>query len=515
MAVKPLGVLIVDDEIPLRQELRIFPWEACGAEWIGEASNGSEALELCADCVPDVVITDITMPVMDGIALTRELRKRYPNVQIILLTCHSDFHYVQEALRLGALEYILKVSMEEEELKQAMVKVRAAIAKERLAQDHAKREQRQSQAVLFGKLLHGQMPGSSDWHSIALSEDRPVLLVRVLLDIPHPAYLHVKEPIQKWLNERESSDPGWLSWLTVRDREYFMLINCERPSEDVLQSLGMAMQDLTELMNRESTMLERSATAYAHASEAVTSKEGLASALAYSNEWRDALFYDRSPEESRVFAGQASPLTDMSEKKAKEISELLRKASSRSVASLKECLRGEFMDWCLAERIKPGQLMERMLNWQVEWLKEQEGAELGGVSIALLMESGTLSQMVACMIRDIAAVELGRSRSRFEIRLAVQWIKDHLKEPLSLPVIAEQVGLSPHHISKLFREETGSTVNQYITRLRMEKAIELLRHSNKKVYEVAEEVGIPSYRYFTVTFRNWTGVSPTDYKRNS
>jgi two-component system response regulator YesN len=98
--------------------------------------------------------------------------------------------------------------------------------------------------------------------------------------------------------------------------------------------------------------------------------------------------------------------------------------------------------------------------------------------------------------------------------LAVQWIKDHLKEPISLPIIAEQVGLSPHYISKLFREETGSTVNQYITRLRMEKAIELLRHSNKKVYEIAEEVGIPSYRYFTVTFRNWTGVSPTDYKRN-
>lgn len=515
MAVKPLSVLIVDDEIPLRQELRTFPWEACGAEWIGEASNGMEALQLCADCMPDVVITDITMPVMDGIALTRELKKRYSNVQIILLTCHSDFHYVQEALRLGALEYILKVSMEEEELKQAMVKVRAAIAKERLAQDHVKREQRQQQAALFGKLLHGQVPGNADWHSIALSGDRPVMLVRLLLGIPHLAYLHMKEPIQKWLNERESSDPNWLNWLTVREREYFILINGERPPEDTLESLGMAVQGLTELMNGESTALEGGAAAYALVSESFTSMEGLASALAYSNEWRETLFYDRSMEESRVFTDRALPLTDMTEKKAKEISELLRKASSRSAASLKECLRGEFMDWCRTERIKPGQLKERLLNWQVDWLKGQEDAELGGARIALLMESDTLSQMVACLIHDITAVELGKSRSRFEIRMAVQWIKDHLKEPLSLPVIAEQVGLSPHHISKLFREETGNTVNQYITRLRMEKAIELLRHSNKKVYEIAEEVGIPSYRYFTVTFRNWTGVSPTDYKRNS
>ena len=137
---KPLSVLIVDDEIPLRQELRIFPWEKCDAVLIGEASNGLEALQLCEDCTPDVVITDITMPIMDGITLIRELRKRYPAIQIILLTCHSDFHYVQEALRLGALEYILKVSMEDEELRQAMDKVRAVIVKERIAQENEKTE---------------------------------------------------------------------------------------------------------------------------------------------------------------------------------------------------------------------------------------------------------------------------------------------------------------------------------------------------------------------------------------
>ena len=156
-----------------------------------------------------------------------------------------------------------------------------------------------------------------------------------------------------------------------------------------------------------------------------------------------------------------------------------------------------------------------MLNWQVEWLKVQEGAELDGSSIADLMGAHTLSQMVACINRDINVLERGRTRSRIEIRSAVQWIKDHMQEPISLPHIANQVGLSPHYVSRLFREETGCSVNQYITRLRMEKALELLRHTNKKVYEIAEEVGIPSYRYFTVTFRNWTGVSPTDYKRHS
>ncbi|WP_337103365.1 response regulator [Paenibacillus sp. YIM B09110] len=513
MAVKPLGVLIVDDEIPLRQELRIFPWEACGAEWIGEASNGQEALQLCADCEPDVVITDITMPVMDGIALIRELRKRYPSVQIILLTCHSDFHYVQEALRLGALEYILKVSMEEEELKLAMDKVRAAIFKERMAQGHARREQRQLQAALFGKLLHGQEPSSSDWQPMALSADRSIRLVRLQLDIPPLVYLPVKETVQQWLTERESRDPNWLTWLTVREREYFIVIEGGQRSETVVQELQSDVLHLAELISRESTVLERNATAYALVSESVTSKEGFAEALVVSSEWKDALFYDRCPGESTVFAVQSRPLTEMTDNKAKGMGELLRKAS-RSAESLKECLQGEFRDWCFRERVKPSQLKERVIHWQIEWHRQQDGAELNATRIGQLMDAGTLTEMIASLVQDMETAELGKSRSRYEIRSAVQWIKDHLGEPISLPVIAEQVGLSPHHISKLFREETGSTVNQYITRLRMEKAIELLRHSNKKVYEVAEEVGIPSYRYFTITFRNWTGVSPTDYKRN-
>jgi two-component system, response regulator YesN len=513
MAIKPLGVLIVEDEIPLRQELRIFPWDACGAEWIGEASNGSEAMQLCAERTPDVVITDITMPVMDGIALIRELRKRHPNVQIILLTCHSDFHYVQEALRLGALEYILKVSLEEEELKQAMDKARAAVVKERKVQEHARREQRQLQAALFGKLLHGQEPAESDWQLMTLSVDLPIRLVRLMLDIPPLAYLAVKETVQQRLTEQEKRDPSWLTWLTVREREYFVLLEGRTPPNAVLESLRTVVQHLTELLNREDTKQERWATAYALFSKPVTSKEEVASALAYSNEWKDALFYDRCPEESAVYAQHSLPLSDLTEKKSKELNELLRKASL-SPASLKECLLGEFREWCIAERVKPNQLKERVLNWQVDWRRQQEGAVLSAARMGLLMDAGTLAEMIANIVQDMEAAELGKSRSRFEIRLAVQWIKDHLKEPISLPVIAEQVGLSPHYISKLFREETGSTVNQYITRLRMEKAIELLRHSNKKVYEVAEEVGIPSYRYFTVTFRNWTGVSPTDYKRN-
>ncbi|WP_141503023.1 response regulator transcription factor [Paenibacillus luteus] len=513
MTMKPLRVLIVDDEIPLRQELRIFPWEDCDAVLAGEASNGAEALQLCEACAPDVVITDITMPVMDGITLIRELRKQYPKVQMILLTCHSDFHYVQEALRLGALEYILKVSMEEDELKQALDKVRAAMMKDRIAQESEKREQRMLQAALFSKLLHGQSVESSDWHPMGMDGEKSALLVRLMINVSHSAYLSVKQPIQQLLAEMERNDPSWLTWLTLREKEYFILIDAGQPSEFVMQTLGIAVQAMNDLIFRDCPLMNQHSAVHAIVSHPFKTKEDLASSLAHSTEWKDALFYDYAME-SQVFTNHPMLLTDMTDKKAKEMNELLRKASW-STSALRDCLHGEFIHWSSKHRIKPEQLKERMLNWQVDWLKVQEGEELDGSGIAQLMEAQTLSQLVACVIRAINAVEQGRTRSRVEIRSAVQWIKDHMQEQISLPHIADQVGLSPHYVSKLFREETGSTVNQYILRLRMEKAVELLKHTNKKVYEIAEEVGIPSYRYFTVTFRNWTGVSPTDYKRHS
>lgn len=512
MTAKPLNVLIVDDEVPLRQELRLFPWESCGAVLIGEAGNGEEALQMCEVRTPDVVVTDITMPIMDGITLIRELRHRYPAIQIILLTCHSDFHYVQEALRLGALEYLLKVSMEEEEMKQALIKVSEAIDKERRSRENKKSERRQLQAASFGKLLHGHELSSADWKLVGLDGAVPYLLARLIIDAPDASYISARQRMEQTLNDREELDPKWLTWLSTGEKEYFILVAAQQSEAHTVESLSGVVHALTVIMKEYAELPEPFVTVHAVVSKPFTSQEELAYSLADTSEWKDALFYDSSPE-SGVLFGNPLPLTELTDKQTKEMNELLRMAS-RSAELLKDCLQGEFPEWCAARRIQPQQLKQRMLNWQLEWLKVHEGAELDSRAITQLMGAQSLKQMIACLVHNISVTESGGTCSRIEIRSAITWIQANMKQPISLPIIAEQVGLSPHYVSRLFREETGDTVNQYITRLRMEKAVELLKQTNKKVYEIAEEVGIPSYRYFTVTFRNWTGVSPTDYKRN-
>lgn len=501
MSTRPLNVLIVDDELPLRQELRMFPWEDCNAVLIGEASNGEEALRICETFVPDVVITDITMPVMDGIILIRELKKRYPIVQVILLTCHSEFHYAQEALRIGALEYMLKAAIDEQEMKRALDKVRQAVAKERKSLNNEKSELRQLQAVLFEKLLQGQPLPNADWSTIQLDGQTTYVLVLFIFDAPDSVFIAAQPQLEQVFSDMESSDANCVTWLTVRKQEYYVMMTV--PGKEVtslLPSIEARLQQLASLI-----------TVHVVISELFASSDELIQAIDHSTLWREALFYDRV-EDNLVNYGQPQPLQAMTEMHMKEMTEILRKAAWSS-ESLVDGMENTFFKWCMQQRVQPEQLKQYVIGWLVEWINQQGGGGLLLLNITSMLEVRSLSQLIDIVCRRIIEIENGKTQSRHEIRLALQWIKDNIKQPISLPIIAEQVGLSPQYVSRLFREETGTSVTQYITQLRMEKAVELLKHTNMKVYEIAEEVGIPSYRYFTVMFRNWTGVSPTDYKR--
>lgn len=120
-------VVIVDDEVPIRESLRMFAWAEHGFELAGEARHGQEALDLCDRLQPAIIVTDIVMPVMDGLKLTRLLKERKPDYQVILLTCHSEFDYAREALSLGASDYLLKGTYRDQDLLNALNRAKGRI----------------------------------------------------------------------------------------------------------------------------------------------------------------------------------------------------------------------------------------------------------------------------------------------------------------------------------------------------------------------------------------------------
>ena len=127
-----IRTLIVDDEKYVRKGLiAVMPWDAFGYRVVGEANSGDKALEFLADNEVDLVFTDLTMPSMSGFELMKELLQRYPGVYIAVLTCHQDFNYIQEALRLGAIDYIVKTQLEKEKLEEVLQRIADRIKRDR------------------------------------------------------------------------------------------------------------------------------------------------------------------------------------------------------------------------------------------------------------------------------------------------------------------------------------------------------------------------------------------------
>lgn len=127
-----IKVLVVDDDKLVRKGLiSAMPWAEFGMQVVGEANNGEKALEFLQANPVDLLLTDLAMPVMSGIELMRSARKRYPELYIVVLTLHQDFDYIQEALRLGAIDYIAKVQLEKERFEEVLGRVHARIQEER------------------------------------------------------------------------------------------------------------------------------------------------------------------------------------------------------------------------------------------------------------------------------------------------------------------------------------------------------------------------------------------------
>lgn len=553
MKAEPVTVLVVDDEEPIREELRAFPWESCGMTLIGEAENGMEALALCEVRPPDIVVSDITMPLMDGLTFIQELRARHPGVQAILLTCHSDFHYAQEAIRLGALDYILKVSLDEEELKSVLRKAANALARERghrreelkLRRAHTARwldavwkehcaagglansgQTADGMALSGGTAASGEtaasdetaapVTGSSssgtvDWTALGFRGEAPYRFARLWLSVPYGTHLILHDFVQTALLDFELdnrrcaaafpfSNDEWLIWFTGTD-----------DNEPLGPILDRLFADIRSAVGRTGMAGDWETALHAVLSGPIREREQLLSAMIETADWKDHAFY--LPAGGSSFSdAMPEPLQPFRDHHRKSLLTMLRRNGWDS-GKLVEFVEGELVRWCGRERVRPGPLKQCLARWAADWAADRGSVPWDGGDVSALLAAPNLNGMIEAFTAIVRAADAGKERMRPEIREALSWIRANLKEPLSLPLISERAGLSPEYFSRLFKEETGESVNQYITRLRMEKAMELLKHSNLKVYEVAEAVGIPNYRYFAYTFRNWAGAAPTEVKR--
>jgi two-component system response regulator YesN len=486
-------VLIVDDELPFLQSLKMFDWEANDCRCVGQASNGQEALDKCHELAPHIVITDINMPLMDGLSFLVELNQRFPEIQVILLTVHRDFEYAQRAVNLNACDYLIKDMDYQRHLPYVLEKAKKPFEQQPSILNYSANLLHRSGHMLViesddalyayheevdrfldkyaGTLITAKLrkPYNS-LHSLISQLD--LLLSSNLKNVG----LIVRNPFcfEVLIKKEIHTASGWLR--SILEYDWFRSIG--NIAHFALISCGNTVQQYIEAHNTNSYMLERSF---------YTSQPRIVISRPTKFETLPSAVVDDWMRRSEVLGGSEDEVE-------KFINEVVSEAE------------GYFFFPHLVRRAFDRILYKHELRY---------AANSDEMAHFFLLNAPDIRSLADKLQNTVKKIREQQSNYSYYIVQATEYMRAHLKEAdLQLKGVAEYVGISPGYLSKKLKDEAGQTFQEMLISMRMEYAAELLTNSDMKVYEIAELVGYENYRSFTMAFTNYYGVSPKKYHKS-
>jgi len=534
-----IRMIIVDDESLIRKGIiTSIDWQLHEVDIVGEAANGREALQIAERAEPDIVLTDIRMPVMDGIRLSGLLRERFPHVRIVFLTGYDDFEYAQSAIRLKVDEYLLKPAGAEEllalvgRLKLEIDEEREAAASERTRRAYLLESLPYMRQNLLLSLVHAQRPDIRQWagkaQALNLHLNGPSYQCAVLeLDNYYPMTVGKQERDIEWIryavvNVAEEVMEGKVrgNVCGIEANRMLFLFNLpqgtipETVTEDVCDEVRRCIArylqwSVTVGIGMPVPVLERIGDSFHSAVRALRRKVYAGTGRVYRYEYGTEGGEDQPvllPAEQENMLLRHLRLMDR-EKVHAAIGLLFEEWSRHKpayVAVHRTCLRLVFMSMGALEDAGI-RLSERMPMFDPA--KEIDKLE-------------TLAQMETWLQRLLeqfmAWMEKAANRKfKSIVASVIRYMEEHLDQELTLDAMASAVYVSPSYLSRLFKEETGRNIVDYIHGLRIERAKALLRDPKLKTYEISERVGYRDYKYFSFIFKRYTGCSPRDYRNRA
>jgi|GEM_PF-4539443 len=518
-----LKVLLVDDEMIVRKGLKaLVDWQKYEMEVVAEAPNGEKALEIIHQTPINLVITDIRMPIIDGLELTRRIKQDDPQCKVLLLTCYNDFEYVKEALEIGASGYLLKTDMEEEDghLENTLRKIQLEVKKWKENQETVRELQRQAEQTVpllrekwLKSLLDGGELGDYTEKAAKLGLawlERPCLML-LAMNLEH---FNLEEEPQF----RSVSDTNHLA-IQLGNGYLFAMI--EKPYHISLQK---QQQWEIEWINKfharlfhkivGSSQLYYCTSVGIHA--IISNYYHLLNAGQYHSFYQSA---------KGVFDTRLMQLpSPYQEVEFKEWNELRQMVMIRNWEVVRELLAKGFDQ---ITKQKPD--VESVRRFVVEAiLTITDGLQSNSHIITSVWGSNKFDFMEkAKAIQSFTELvdwiyvgieQLEEERSTFiggmskVIGQALEYIEQHFHTDISLDDLSIHVGLSKSYFSSTFKKATGKNFVDYLLKLRIEKAKVLFRETDLKIYEVAEAVGFQDPKYFAKSFKRIEGISPNQYK---
>ncbi len=524
-----VSMIIADDELMIRQGLLTLPWSEYGIEVIGAASNGEEALHLAKAVKPQILLTDIRMPGMDGLALIEAMKREVPDLKAILLTGYQDFAYAHSAIQLGAMGYVLKPS-DPDEIVNIVLKAKKQIEEETEArlekQQILQKVDRVMPAVfnfflqdlLFGRITDRQVIAEKCREFSQTFDNYVVMLIELKSD---PKKSNV-ESISKVKEEICSTASAFSKSIVLDIQKSTCCIINELSSDeenvkDKMLALAMEIRNTLKSEFDIYVSIGISRCCYSAADMHVAFNQAMNCLKMKFSLGKGAIIHIEDLKDS--VQRQSLEVLKITE----EIFENIKTGNYRMVEkATREMLFRLSKEQKAEEQIIKSVCFDILVS-SYRILKEEKTAESMDIN-----EQQLLSRLTACTdveeleeyvihmlmgIMDSICAKVPSARNKVVLE-SIDYIEKFYMEDISLLTLSEHVHMNHIYISRLIKRETGETFLDILTNIRMKKASELLSNSDYKTYEISYKVGIKDSGYFSQVFKKYYGVTPSEYREN-
>ena len=542
-----LKIFLAEDEVVVRETIkRMIPWEELGFELVGEAADGEMALPLLIRQQPDLLITDIKMPFMDGLTLARLAKKEIPGLKVVILSGYDDFNYAKQAIGIGVEDYLLK-PITKNALIERLSEIRSRYEHEKTQKEYYEKFQREMQAYeknssrdFFEALVGGSMDMMEVYKRAEklgldiVAEAYNVLIFTMNCD---EDFSGQRDEYSSWEAESlellENLFAGHSSAMLFRSNIFSYSVLLKGQRETIEENTRACVDEIRKILSRQDGRREWF-LAVGQSVERLSQiqKSYHTASRAFSQRYlydENILYYDEM--ETMEHPGGQAETEDNAYLQKVDVNALNPAILQKFLSNgLQEETENFVKDYFYAIGQEPMEsLVFRnyvILNVRfsvISFIKglgcdtnEMESADTEEV----LAESGkNMESAIAYAKKMISqAIEIrdqnSGNKNRSILKTAVDFIDSHyMDEEISLNTVANVANVSANHFSALFSQNMGQTFIEYLTSLRMNKAKELLRCTGMRSSEIAGEIGYKDAHYFSYLFKKTQGMTPSDYRK--
>lgn len=534
-----IKVFLVENEAEVREKIKnSIQWEREGYQFVGEAGDGELAYPMILEETPDILITDIEMPFMDGLELGRLVRKELPDIKIVIVSASAEFTYAREAIKIGVEEYLLK-PVSSAELLEVLRVVSASILREREGRELIKRfeenmwENREYKKEEFLIRILTQNLSVTDILEQAkkLEMDLSARLYNtVLLKITSSfdngdgdgQFSELSRAVESMLQEQKGiyyfrrGIEGWALLFLAEDQSQMdykieaveegisRIIHGFPQSAEYFGALGKPVMRVRELR------------------KSVDEAERVF-AFRYLKKWNQIITGDDISADAAENTELALGSLEIDRLDRQFVEEFMRTGLKGDVTHFVNEYSGG-----IGEKNMQSMLFRQYMVMDVYLVAASVLESLGYDTGELVARCGDFKDMIRVFqtvdqtkkyLRDVigATIEMRENVSKYTNSILLKAARSYIEknfdnEEISLNTVAASVNLSPNYFSTIFSQEMGQTFIEYLTYVRMKKAKELLRSSTMKTSEIAYAVGYKDAHYFSYLFKKTQKCTPRDFK---